>query len=191
VPVPAPGVVLDFVMIPGLRVDVELVDERGALVLERAEVFAGLQGFPDRDQPKNPEPFTTGRCTFTDLPAAAMALTAVVGTTQVLVMHDTRYPVARITVPTEAGIEIHWRRLPGDPTHCRYLVQDLRGGATAFEGDVPEEVTDHFLEAHLPPGRYFVIVEGFDEDTEEWFALATSVAFDVVAHQGLMVEIWR
>ena len=190
-PVPAPGIVLDFVMIRGLRVDVELVDERGALVLERAEIYARIPGLPDRDQPGTPEAFTTGTCTLEDLPAAELEITAVIGTTQVLVTHDTRYPVARITVPTEGGIEIHWRRLPADPAHCRYLVRALRGEADVFDGDVPEEVTDHFLEAHVPPGRFFAIIEGFDGDTEEWFVLATSVVFDVVAHQGVAVEIRR
>ena len=67
-------------------------------------------------------------------------VTAVVGTTQVNVTHHTPYPLARNTVPTEGGVEIHWRRLPADPTHCRYLVRALRGDADVFEGDEPEEL---------------------------------------------------
>jgi hypothetical protein len=177
-----------FTMVASRVVTVALVNEQGRPVVEDATVVAR---FPRQETVE--ERFGTslgaGRYEIDELPPGEIDVEVILGATTVIVHHDSRTPLARIVVPTEGTAELHWRRDRGDPVHCKIVL--ALGGVPLTEIDVPAELGDHWLDMKAPPGVYVAIVEGRDEDSEEWRAIATSKAFEIAAHLATRVELRR
>lgn len=191
VPVPLNGAQHDFILIPSHDVTIVLVDESGRRVVEEAEVVVRISGAPEDEQPGAPEDLGDGSYVARGLPPGPIEITASVGVCHVGIQHDSRTHTARLVIPSEGGAELHWRRDRPDPARCRVRVESVPAGAMGFVGEVPAEVTDHYIEAKLPPGTYWAAVEGFDETDSKWIELASSGTFRIEVRKGILVEIAR